>query len=222
MKKENKVSVSFAIIGLLAGGASGNVILSFDSGSYDNPGDWSNNSGTISGSHAHDGAFGISDPDWTYSTANTVAVGDTLSAWYRPSNPSEGRFYLGFGADGSGTQSFVLAPNTGDIRFQDNPSYGFTELDTQSFSFSSQWYFVEVTRNSVSSATGRVYDSDGSTLLASLTQTGLTRTAEGVALRSFDGGSIDTVATSTSPIPEPSSILPLLGIIALGFAARRR
>ncbi|HCH66246.1 MAG TPA: hypothetical protein DFR83_25810, partial [Deltaproteobacteria bacterium] len=71
------------------------------------------------------GSYAINDPGWYYNTEEVLAVGDTVGMWVRSGS---GRVYLGFDSDGSGTKSFVLAANTGDIRFQDNPSYGYTEL----------------------------------------------------------------------------------------------
>ena len=152
--------------------------------------------GTASGAAAHDGAFGLVDPGWHYETATTVGLpGDRLIVWARDDAGGAGRIYFGFDATAAGCKSFVFAPNTGDIRFQDNATYGFTELMTTPFTATpARWYKMEITFRAGGIAEGRLYDSDGTTLRATVTQTyagGIG--VNGVALRSFGGFSIDTV-----------------------------
>ena len=196
------------------------VIESFDSGSYGAA--WTVNvTPTITAGAAHDGAFGVADNNaaWAYRTDVTVNTGDTLSAWVRPGS---GRFYLGFGASAGGASSFVIAPNTGDIGFQNNPGYFFNSLNTSSFSFvPDKWYLASVTFGS--NVTGNLYDSDGTTLLASLVASGLTNTAGGgVAVRSFHGVAFDTISLSGA-VPEPASrALTIVGFGLVGVSMRRR
>jgi hypothetical protein len=67
------------------------------------------------------------------------------------------------------------------------------ELTTMPFTYTAgKWYFVEVEFLTATSVEGRVYDSDGTTLLGSITQTYASLTG-GVAIRSFSGNSIDTM-----------------------------
>ena len=94
-------------------------------------------------------------------------------------------------------KSFVFAPNTGDIRFQDNPGYGFVELSTLPLSLTgADWYYMEVTVDSTSEATGALWDSAGS-LEGVLTENYGSGLGDGwLALRSFGGGVFDDVLVS--------------------------
>ena len=133
-----------------------------------------NASGTLSAAHAHDGSFGLGTDagEWIYRTDSLVSAGDTLSVWIQFADTSEGRAYFGFGTGAGGTQSFVLAPNTGDIRFQDNFGFGFSELDSVAQAFlADHWYRAEVVWGAAGAVTGNLYDSDGTTLLNSVSST---------------------------------------------------
>lgn len=227
---------SSALIGLLAtlgaasAPASAVVIESFDGGSWG--AGWSNNAaGAVNAGAAHDGAFGVTLDGgvWTYNTDFQFGEGSKLSAWVKPTAGSNGRVYLGFGADANGAQSFVGATNTGDIRFQDNPGYGFIELNTSSFQWTvDSWYLMEVDWLSGGLAIGNLYAADGSTLLASVTQDNLPRTCGGVALRGFNGWDLDTVSVNPlgcggTPVPEPGSLaLIALGLVGVGFRFGQR
>lgn len=198
------------------------VVESFESGSW-GP-NWSSTAaGVVTASSAHDGQYGVAlnGSSWTFNTGITFTPGNELSAWVRPTSGSSGRFYLGFGADASGASSLVAATNTGDIRFQDNPNFSYTELNTSSQTWSSQWYKVSVIWNTDGSAIGRLYGSDGSTLLNTVNQTGLTRSATGIALRGFGSFDVDTIAVSAVPEPETYAML-LAGLGIIGASMRRR
>ena len=85
---------------------------------------------------------------------------------------------------------------------------------------------MEIVWQTGGSAIGNLYGSDGTTLLNSVTQTGLTRTTGGVAMRSFDNFDIDTIEVNkaTNPIPEPATMLLLgSGLLGLfGFKRKRK
>ncbi len=151
--------------------------------------------GSTSAAAAHDGSFGLTDPGWHYQSGPVLfnTPGDILSFW--GNMPSGGgRIYLGFGGSAAGCKSFVLAPNTTDIRFQDNPSFGFTELTVQPFTFTAgRWYFIEIEYLGGTMIEGRVYDEDGVTLLGSATETFASSVSGGVALRAFGANHIDTI-----------------------------
>jgi hypothetical protein len=199
------------------------VIESFDSGSYGAA--WTlDGTPTITAGAAHDGAFGVEDNNfaWAYRTDVTVNNGDTLSAWVRPGGS---RFYLGFGASAGGASSFVIAPNTGELIFQNNVGYGFSNTTATGFSFTQgKWYLASVTLGP--STVGTLYDSDGTTVLGSLVATGLVNGAGGgVAVRSFGGVSFDTISLSSSSgaVPEPASwALMIVGFGLVGVSMRRR
>lgn len=178
---------------------------------------------SVSAGAAHDGAFGLraTNQCWIYrdDAGAQVAQGDVLSAWVQFENVADARAYFGFGASSAGTLSFVLAPNTGDIRFQENPSYGFTELGSSPQSFvADQWYRVEVDWDVGGMLTGSLYASDGTTLLNSVTSSSNLFTSGGIAFRGFGGVKFfDTIAL----VPEPGTIL-LIGLGLLGIGAMRR
>lgn len=206
--------------------ANAGVIEDFESGSWGSG--WSNTStGLVNTSAAHDGSYGVTDPDWNFYTGadGQISEGDTLSAWFRAG--SSGRFYLGFNADASGADSFVLASNTEDMIFQTNPNFTYNDLSTKSQTWDiGAWYLAEVEFGSGNVATGNLYASDGTTLLNSLTQTFSDSFSGGIAVRSFGGFDIDTIGlnlNSTSvPVPEPGSLILLgLGLAGLGLSRKK-
>jgi hypothetical protein len=170
------------------------VVESFDSGSLNSA--WNTTSGTIATTHAHDGSYGIMDTGWIYRTDVSIHVGTVISGWVRSNAAASGRLYLGFDASSSGCKSFVAGFNVGgDIRFQNNVSYGHSELTVQSFSWTTGgWYYMEIEILAGGVAEGRLYAADGVTLLGSLTESYGTIGSGGVALRSFGNVSFDTLS----------------------------
>lgn len=217
-----KLSV-VAIVALFASQVQAGTVESFDSGAWG--AGWSNTgAGTINAAAAHDGAFGVTlnGVSWTYNTSIVFSAGSTLSAWVRPTLGSSGRAYFGFGADASGADSFVTASNTTELLFQDNVGYDFVDTAATLQSFQPQWYRIEIARSTDgSSAVGKLFAADGTTLLNSLTQTGLTKNATGIALRGFGGFDVDTVTVSAVPEPETYAMM-LAGLALMGTVARRR
>jgi hypothetical protein len=149
--------------------------------------------GTRQASCAHDGATGLQDPGWAYRTDVTVgASGQRLSAWVRLG--SSARFYLGFGASASRAWSLVAASNTSSLLFQSNVSYGYTDVGTRAMTWTAgRWYRLEVTFGLAGAVTGKVYDSDGRTELASLSATLAGFTPGGIAVRAFGATCVDTI-----------------------------
>jgi hypothetical protein len=151
--------------------------------------------GTLQPSSAHDGSMGSQDVPWHYRTDLSVAVRTRLGAWVRADRAGAGRFYLGFDATAAGCKSLVLAFNTDDIRFHDNPGFGYTELNETDVQVGTgRWYFLEVEVEPEGRAMGRLYEADGTTLVATVTQTfpdGIG--SGGIAMRSFGGVSVDTI-----------------------------
>ncbi len=149
--------------------------------------------GSVTTAAAHDGTYGLQDPDWHYRTDVTVgAAGDRLRMWVRAA--SSGRAYFGFGATASGAKSFVLAPNTTSILFQNNSGYGYSNVATSTTSFSTgAWYLMEIEFLGGGMVRGTVYSSDGVTVVNTLTHDFGTLTPAGIALRSFNTTYLDTI-----------------------------
>lgn len=156
--------------------------------------------GQVSTEYAHDGAFGlgIEGSIWIYRDDAAVHVkqGDVISVWIMFDNLVHGRAYFGFGASSAGTLSFVLAPNTGDIRIQENNTYSsYSELSTSPQTFAvNEWYRAEVVWGTDGSIVGNLYGSDGTTLLSSVSANSTLFTEGGIAFRGFEGvKAFDTV-----------------------------
>jgi len=157
--------------------------------------------GTISPNFTHDGGYGLQDPGWYYRTTPSLGLnGESLRWWVRPYSVTA-RAYLGFGASAGGCWSVVAEPNTSGFELQTNAGYNYTDIATNYQSWLvGKWYKVEVKFNSTTSITANLYDSDGSTLLNTLSYSGVTGLPGGVAIRSF-GFDVDTIQRgSRSPV----------------------
>ncbi len=65
-----------------------------------------------------------------------------------------------------GTLSLVAAPNTNQLLFQDNTGYGFTDIAAVSQTWqANHWYRLEVDWGTSGTIVGKVFDSNGATLL---------------------------------------------------------
>src|SRR5262249_38214506 len=97
-------------------------------------------------------------------------AGDTLSVWMKFTNTFGTRAYFAFGANSFGTLSLVAAPNTGQFIIQENWMYGFTNLAAVSQTYlSGHWYRLEVDWGTSGTIIGKLFDSDGTTLLRTVT-----------------------------------------------------
>ncbi len=180
---------------------------------------------------APDGTYGIalSEGQWSYNTSINFLPGETLSAWINPGpgpntdpNDQGGRLYVGFDAGVSGAYSFVAASDTEQLGFQDNSNnYALPDFSNAvNQNYADQWYLLTVTLSSDgSSATANVYNNDGSTLLNTLTETGLSVTGNtGIALRGLGGAAITSVAI----VPLPGTFWLFASAAGLLPALRRR
>ena len=158
----------------------------------------------LSSAAAHDGALGLDDyngSDWIYRTdANAVVKqGDTVSVWLKFSGAANGRAYFGFGASAGGTLSLVAAPNTNQLILQNNAGWGFTNLAAVSQTYvANHWYRLEVAWGTSGKIIGRLYDSNGTTLLKSVTATTTAITSGGIAFRSIGNDKFWDTVTATS------------------------
>jgi len=162
---------------------------------FENPSTWNIVGGTgqasayRSASAAHNGGNGLVDTggeDWIYrnDASSRVKTGDTISAWLRFVDNADGRAYLGFGSGPLGTYSLVAAANTQQLQFQVNPGYGFMTLATADLTFAANhWYKVEVAWGAGGRLAGKVFDTDGTTLLQSVNAVSRGIASGGIALR---------------------------------------
>ncbi|HEV3115484.1 MAG TPA: S53 family peptidase [Gemmataceae bacterium] len=144
----------------------------------------------LSSAAAHDGNYGLdqySNNEWIYrnDSAAQLSAGDTASVWLKFSGAANGRAYFGFGASSSGTLSLVAAPNTGQLIIQENLGFfNFTNLAAVSQSFAANhWYRLEVDWGASGKIIGKLFDSNGTTLLRSVTATTTDIMSGGIAFR---------------------------------------
>jgi len=139
---------------------------------------------------AHDGNNGLDaygSEDWIYrnDAGAQVKAGDTLSVWLAFPEVADGRAYFGFGSSPLGTLSLVAAPNTGQLIIQQNINYGFVNLAAVNQTFQAgQWYRLEVDWGKSGTIVGKLFDSDGKTLLQTVTAATTQITSGGIAFRS--------------------------------------
>jgi methionine-rich copper-binding protein CopC len=177
-------------------------------------------SATILPIAAHDGLKGLVKQDgyeWMIrnDSGTQVHQGDTVSVWTKLADVADGRAYLGFDSHNSGdlhsflsdggTLAVVLAPNTNQLIIQkDSGSNGvasFSNIATASQTYqANHWYRVEATWGANGAITGRLYDSDGVTLLSTVSGTTTVPfpTGGGIAFRGFGHDKyFDTVVLDT-------------------------
>jgi extracellular elastinolytic metalloproteinase len=191
-------------LGSLTANAYGRPLESFEGGpsdlaSYTFLG---NHSASVSAAAARKGSYGLQfgsgTSHWFYRDAPEVRVarGDIISYWvHTGSTPSSLRMYLGFGATASGTLSLVVGGNTNSLILQRNSGYGVDDLASVPHVWQpAQWYRCEVDWRDDGHIVGRLYGSDGTSLLRTVTANDTTITAGGLAFRSFSTpGFIDDI-----------------------------
>jgi hypothetical protein len=139
------------------------------------------------------GDFSLVDPNWHWSPGiGSATPGTIISGTLKPGE----RAYIGFDSSAGGTKSLVVAPNTGDIRFQDNPDYGYTELNIVPVDLDEAgWYTVEIEFLDANRVEGRVFTAAGEPV-ASIEQDyaayGGIRDGS-LALRGFGGAYFDEI-----------------------------
>jgi methionine-rich copper-binding protein CopC len=160
------------------------------------------NNASLEPEAAHDGVLGLQAADftdWMFRDDAAVQVhqGETFSGWIQSSGGLSGRGYMGFGASAGGTYSVVMGLNTGEFIIQLNQGYGFLNLaeDPQTWQ-QDHWYEFQVIWGTDGTITANLFDSDGTTLLNTLTTTDNTFTSGGLAFRSFQSTKFfDTIGT---------------------------
>jgi hypothetical protein len=141
----------------------------------------------------HGGEQALMDPNWHFNDTPVGPSGE-VSVW---TWLGTGRTYLGFDSDAVGTKSFVLAPNSGDIRFQRNPTYEDYEeltLDISDLPIGA-WVRATVRLVGPMTAEGSVYDASGARIAGPLLQDYPEGFGGGtVALRAFGGHLVDDLS----------------------------
>ena len=90
----------------------------------------------------------------------------------------------GFGASSGGALSLVAAPNTGQLIIQNNVNFGFTDLAAVSQTFQpNHWYRLEVNWGKSGAFVGKLFDSNGTTLLKQVSASAPGFTAGGFGFR---------------------------------------
>jgi hypothetical protein len=172
---------------------------------------------------AHDGVRSLDDwsgNDWIYrnDTGAQVKAGDTLSVWLYMAGGADGRAYFGFGAGSGGTLSLVAAPNTGQLIIQSNLGYGFTNLAAVAQSYQANtWYRLEVNWGTSGRIIGKLYGSDGATLINQVTATTTSIMSGGIAFRATGSDKFWDTVTDTpgvnsfisTPTGGRQSVLPV-------------
>jgi hypothetical protein len=180
----------------------------------------------------HDGTYGLQyggggGSGWILRVDSQVTnnAGDTISWWVNLHNTANGRAYCGFGFPSTftGGMSIVLAPNTGQLIIQDNTGFNFTNLATVSQSYTANsWYRVEADWGKTGHIVGKLFASNGTTLLNSVAANDTNFTSGGIAFRAI--GSIkyfDTV-TDTPNVNIHQHALPApLGTVGQGGSTLR-
>ena len=194
------ITVTDTASGLLAGSAavavtsataSPAVIESFEGSRSYNVVGASFPSASISTIARHDGTYGLLDRpgnDWIYrnDAAVQVKAGDTLSVWVQFATVAEGRAYFAFGAGPGGTLSLVAAPNTGQLLLQNNSGWGYASIGAVSQTWlANHWYRLEVDWGKTGSIIGKLFDSNGTTLLRTVAASTTAITSGGIGFRAI-------------------------------------
>ncbi|MBI2804803.1 MAG: hypothetical protein HYX68_07450 [Planctomycetes bacterium] len=220
-------SLGFNITAVPTGGG-GKVIESFEGYSpwYVTGGGYYS-SAVLGAKAAHDGSYGLVDyagPDWILrmDAGAQLRAGDTASVWLKFSGVADGRAFFGFGASSLGTLSLVAAPNTGQLLLQANPYYTYTTLAAVKQTYlPNKWYRLQVEWGVSGVIVGKLFDSNGTTLLKQVTATTTLYAAGGIAFRATGSNKFfDTVTanyganalahpvnqpTQTAALPDPDS-----------------
>jgi hypothetical protein len=180
------------VLGHVTGGAAPVSLQNFDDGLLTGYTFLGPNNASVTAAAAHDGPFGLqlgNPTEWMWRNDAAVAVqqGDTISAWVQAAGaPAGGRVYVGFGASATGTMSMVLGGNTNTLILQRNTGFGFVEIGVVPQTWvANKWYRFEIVWGVGGAITGRLFDSDGMTLLNTVTATDNTITSGGLAFRGF-------------------------------------
>lgn len=145
---------------------------------------------------AHDGKYGLKDTggnDWIYrdDAAAQVKEGDAISVWLQMNQSADGEPSFGFGASAGGTLSVMLETASRQFLIQENFGYGGVTIGTANQPAggyqANHWYRLEVDWSTSGAITGKLFDTDGTTLLDTVTATTPSGwlTVGGIAFQNF-------------------------------------
>ena len=122
-------------------------------------------------------------------------MGEIFNEHLRP------RTYFGFGSTSTGTLDMALCENTGTLALQYVPGYStYNEIASVAQTWQiNHWYRFEINWGTSGTIIGRLYDSDGVTLLNTVTATNTNITSGGISFRGFGSTKyFDTVTKGSS------------------------
>jgi len=189
-------------------------------------------SARITTSATHDGVYGLDDVggnDWLYRQDDAVRVsrGDSVATWLKFSGAVNGKAYFGFGSSANGTYSIVASGESKQFQIQMNSGYQTaTIVASADFTFAANhWYKVQVDWSTSGSMVAKLYDTNGTTLLKSISGTSTSYVSGGIAFKGtgsdkfFDSVSIlhgvNVVATSK---PAVANVTIAAMVSSTGFA----
>jgi hypothetical protein len=172
---------------------------------------------------AHDGKYGLimhNGPDFIYrdDPAALVQEGETISAWVQLNGAADGRAYFLFGAnsnsDGSplASYSLVLSAGSRQMLFQENFfAYSLNSTIgtpvTQKYQ-ANHWYRIEVSWATDGSMTGRLYDSNGTSLLNTVHASATLFSSGGIGFKGTGHDKyFDTVTVVSGTHPQIARVL---------------
>lgn len=159
--------------------------------------DWfPSSSGVAQASHqaAFESSYGLELYDGSVLRDDEIAhvrLGGTLSCFTQLSGDVWARNYLSFGTSASGCYNVILEGNTDTFLIQYNHGYGYERLAEVPYPFMRlYWYFLEVNWATDGRITANLYESDMTTLLATVT----------AVHHAINGGGIMLQATAATPV----------------------
>ena len=141
---------------------------------------------SVSTTAKHDGAYGLLDTngnDWVYrnDAAAQVKQGDTISVWLDFSGSANGTASFGFGATATGTLALVASPANNQLLLQNAAGYRAKTIGSAAKTWlANHWYRMEINWGTNGAIVGKVFDSDGTTLLQTVKATTTSITAGGI------------------------------------------
>ncbi|HEV3440768.1 MAG TPA: S53 family peptidase [Gemmata sp.] len=150
---------------------------------------------------ATEGLVDEGDGNWYFRQDSGAVInpGDTVSVWVNFAGSANGRAYFGFGTTNNGLDSVVLAPNTNQLIIQNNAGFeSFTNLAAVSQTYSANtWYLVQVQWGTSGNVIAKLYASNGTTLLNTVTAATGDTTVGTFAFRAIGSTTFFSTVTDT-------------------------